>query len=211
MENRDTKQAILDEALELFASRGYDGVTVADIAAAVGIKAASLYKHFDSKKDIFDSILQKASEGYIAMTAQLGLDGVIYDNDIERYVKMGVESMVQTGEAFFHYFLHDKTARSIRRMLTIEQYKDEQASQLFTAQYIDGALDYQTGLFTNFLQLGFMTDIDPDIAAIYFYAPLYLMICLCDNCPEREPEALDIIKRHMIYFRQLYMKEDKNE
>jgi len=38
MEKRDTKQVILDEALELFSTSGFDGVTVADIADAVGIK-----------------------------------------------------------------------------------------------------------------------------------------------------------------------------
>ena len=47
-----TKQKILNEALTLFSERGYNAVYVGDIAAAVGIKAPSLYKHYKSKKDI---------------------------------------------------------------------------------------------------------------------------------------------------------------
>ena len=45
MAKRNTKETILFESLKLFADKGYDGVTVRDIAAEVGIKQSSLYKH----------------------------------------------------------------------------------------------------------------------------------------------------------------------
>lgn len=207
MEKRDTKQVILDEALELFATRGYKGVTVADIAQAVGIKAASLYKHYSSKQQIFDSLLARAAAGYTQMTTQLGLDGQDFTRDVDHFATMGTETLIQAGEAFFHFYLHDETTCKIRRMLTIEQYKDPTASQLFVGQYIDAALAYQSGVFTAFIATGKMKQVDPDIAAAHFYAPLYLMLCLCDNCPEREEEALHLIKRHIKQFAKLYMVE----
>ena len=46
----NTKQKILLESLRLFSQRGYDAVSVEQIAAAVGIKAPSLYKHYKSKQ-----------------------------------------------------------------------------------------------------------------------------------------------------------------
>ena len=55
MKQEDTKQKILDKALELFSSRGYDAVSVGEIAQAVGIKAPSLYNHLPSKQAIFDA------------------------------------------------------------------------------------------------------------------------------------------------------------
>ena len=57
-----TKQKILNEALTLFSEKGYSAVYVGDIAAAVGIKAPSLYKHFKSKQEIFDSCVEVFSE-----------------------------------------------------------------------------------------------------------------------------------------------------
>jgi len=42
----DTKQRILEKSLELFSTKGYDAVSVGEIAKAVGIKAPSLYNHF---------------------------------------------------------------------------------------------------------------------------------------------------------------------
>ena len=60
----NTKQKIIENALILFSEKGYEAVTVANIAEAVGIKAPSLYKHFKSKQDIFESILMELQSRY---------------------------------------------------------------------------------------------------------------------------------------------------
>ena len=57
----DTKQRILEKSLELFSTKGYDAVSVGEIAKAVGIKAPSLYNHFPSKQAIFGAILETTS------------------------------------------------------------------------------------------------------------------------------------------------------
>ena len=57
MEQQDTKRRILTEELKLFSTNGYEAVSVEQIARAVGIKAPSLYKHYKSKRDIFDNII----------------------------------------------------------------------------------------------------------------------------------------------------------
>lgn len=64
MEQDDTKRLILKKALELFSSNGYDSVSVAEIAKAVGIKAPSLYNHYESKQAIFDAIVKDTAEQY---------------------------------------------------------------------------------------------------------------------------------------------------
>lgn len=48
-----TKDRILDVAVSLFASAGFDGVSMRAIAAAVGIQAASLYNHFPDKEALY--------------------------------------------------------------------------------------------------------------------------------------------------------------
>jgi len=209
MGKRDTKQVILEVALELFSSQGYDGVTVADIATAVGIKAASLYKHYQSKQDIFDSLLEKSITEYKKQASTLNIDGTDYKNDIQRYVDIELEELISIGTALFLYFLHDDTAKKLRRMLTIEQYKNSQVAELFTDNYIDGPLEYQKALFQAFMQKGTMQQADSKIAAAHFYSPIYLMLCLCDTYPERESEALVFIRNHITQFKKLYMNEGK--
>lgn len=51
-----TKQKIFSQALQLFSQRGYDGVSIRDIAGAVGIKESSIYNHYASKKSILDDV-----------------------------------------------------------------------------------------------------------------------------------------------------------
>ena len=58
----NTKSRILDASLTLFSEKGYHAVSVAEIADAVGIKAPSLYKHYKSKRDIFNGILRKCKQ-----------------------------------------------------------------------------------------------------------------------------------------------------
>jgi len=49
----DTRERIMHIAASLFSEEGYNGVSMRDIAKAVGIKAASLYNHFDDKEDLY--------------------------------------------------------------------------------------------------------------------------------------------------------------
>lgn len=69
----DTKQRILEKSLELFSTKGYDAVSVGEIAKAVGIKAPSLYNHFPGKQAIFDAILETTSAHYQKDTAEISV------------------------------------------------------------------------------------------------------------------------------------------
>ena len=53
------RQRILDEAAELFLKQGYAGTSLRHIAAAVGMKAGSLYYHFESKEELLREILRQ--------------------------------------------------------------------------------------------------------------------------------------------------------
>ena len=62
MKQEDTKRKIMDAALALFSAKGYDAVSVGEIAAAVGIRAPSLYNHFAGKQAIFDAIVEDTAK-----------------------------------------------------------------------------------------------------------------------------------------------------
>ncbi|WP_028643671.1 SACE_7040 family transcriptional regulator [Nocardioides sp. URHA0020] len=56
------RDQILATAAELFAQRGYHGVSVADLGAACGISGPALYKHFPSKQAMLAEMLVSISE-----------------------------------------------------------------------------------------------------------------------------------------------------
>lgn len=209
MEKKSTKQIILEEALSLFAANGYDGVTVADIANAVGIKAPSLYKHYKSKQDIFDAILDKMEERYKKQVTSMQMNGMDANKDIGLFINISEGQLLEMGKGLFLYFLHDDYALKFRRMLTIEQYRNQKLSALYAKQYIDDPLSYQGMVFGFLSGAGTMKQENPQIMALHFYAPMYLMLTLCDCHPEREKEVLTVLEQHIKQFNRLYQnKED---
>jgi AcrR family transcriptional regulator len=209
MEKKDTKRRILDEALNLFAVHGFDGVTVAQIAAAVQIKTPSLYKHYLSKQDIFDAILAEMESRYKEQAASLQMDGADANKDRGLFRNISREQLIDMGTKLFLYFLHDNVAQKCRRMLTIEQYKNPAASKLYVEQYLDSPILYQSTVFQFFMEQNIMRGEDAKTAAMHFYAPIFLMLCLCDSCPEREPEALAFIRQHISQFSEIYLIGEK--
>ncbi|WP_058304249.1 TetR/AcrR family transcriptional regulator [Gorillibacterium timonense] len=214
-EQPTTKERILTEALTLFSVHGYEGVSVRDIAGAVGIKESSLYKHYRNKQAIFDTLLEEMNERYHTMESALGIpgaavapvseakQGVEFDPVIV-YSEITEEALIEMSCALFRYYLRDDYAAKFRRMLSIEQYRNNAAGSAFTDTFLNGPLHYQSLLFAGLMNGGAFREEDPDIAALHFYSPLYLLLCLYDGHPEKEEEALERVKQHVIQFRRVY-------
>ena len=66
-----TKQVILEKSLELFMRKGYDGASMSDIAAATGIRKASLYAHFKGKESIFSTIFEDILAEYVRLIEEI--------------------------------------------------------------------------------------------------------------------------------------------
>lgn len=206
-----TRQKILKEALTLFSEKGYHAVYVGDIAAAVGMKAPSLYKHYKSKKDIFNAILAEMEENYKKQTAELRMNGNDAGEDVSVFAAVSEDTLVQMGMKLFHFFLHDDYASKFRKMLTMEQFHDHDLSHLYSKQYIDDPLSYEASIFTFLLAGGVFKNVKPDIMALHFYAPIYMLLTVCDRQPEREMEALQLIEEHIKQFNFIYRKDAENE
>ena len=56
---KDTKERILAAALEMFSRNGYAGTNVRELTASLGIVKSSMYKHFESKEAIWNTLLDR--------------------------------------------------------------------------------------------------------------------------------------------------------
>lgn len=199
-----TKERILKEALTLFSEKGYSAVYVGEIAEAVGIKAPSLYKHYKSKREIFDAIIAEMKRRYDEQALSLSIDGSSAEKDADIFSEVSEERLVQMGSGLFTYFLHDEYAGKFRKMLTIGQFGDDELSRLYQKQYVDDPLSYQSAVFSLLSSGGFLTGDDPDIMALHFYSPIYMLLTVCDRQPQREAEVLQTLERHIRQFNKLY-------
>lgn len=197
----------MKESLRLFSEKGYSDVFVSEIAQAVGIKAPSLYKHFKSKQEIFSAILEMLKTEYAEQTSAMSINGNDNIADADIYAEMSEEVLIQTGQDLFLYFLHDENVRLFRKMLTLEQFKNSELSKLYAKQYFDDPLMYQTGLMSMLAEKGVLKSENPQIMALHFYSPIYMLLTVCDREPSREDEAMKILTEHIKQFNRLYKTE----
>ena len=76
------KQEIINVSSDLFKEKGYSAVTMRDIARAMGMKAASLYNHINSKQEILNYIIISLAEEFTQ-----GMDS-IRSSDISNIEKL---------------------------------------------------------------------------------------------------------------------------
>lgn len=204
----DTKQKILDEALTLFSEKGYANVFVGDIAQAVGIKAPSLYKHYKSKKAIFDAIIDKMNANFAEQAKAMQINGTDAAKDAGIYKSLPEDQLLKLGREFFLYYLHDDYNRKFRKMLTLEQFHDNDLAKMYSKLYVDDPLSYQGMLFGFMVTAGVLKTDNVQIMTLHFYAPIYYLLTICDREPEREPEALNLLDEHIKQFDRIYGREN---
>jgi AcrR family transcriptional regulator len=200
---QNTKEIIIIKALALFSDKGYEGVSMRDIAGAAGIKAASLYNHFKSKEDIFNSIiaemLKRYEEAETKMNMPRGDMGMVAGS----YMDVTEDALVLMAKNMFLYFLKDDFASKFRRMLTIEQFRVN-TGDVFHNFFIDGAINFETALFDRMMKQGGFIICDPNIMAFQFYSPLFLLLSKYDRLTDKEDEAIKILEKHVRQFCAIY-------
>ena len=202
-ERRNTKQEILDAALTLFSTQGYEATSISQLADAVGIRKASLYSHFESKQAILDELVQNTLGQYAKHSIFTNADW--NDPDFTRDKEnLTADAMLQAAIGQVRYILRDPQVSRARKMLTIEQFQNPQMARLQTKQNYDNVMRYFTGMMGFLIRQGRLTAHDPEIMAAQLCLPISAWINLCDREPEREGEAMQLIERHIRQFFEVY-------
>ena len=205
MKQEDTRQKILDKALELFAAKGYDSVSVGEIAQAVGIKAPSLYNHFPGKQAIFDAIIEATAAQYEADTDRIDIHVQDVGQDIPAFTEITEDALFEKVRQIFSYSLHNETISRFRRMMTIEQFRSPELAELYTHRYVERVTAYHAGIFRSLMAAGQLRQEEPDTLALLYVAPVITLIGICDRQPEKEEECLEQLKTHVqIFFRTFH-------
>ena len=199
-----TKEKILDEALTLFSEKGYANVFVGDIADRVGIKAPSLYKHYKSKKAIFEAIIDEMNRRFAEQAKAMQINGTDAAADAGIYKTLPEDQLLKLGREFFLYYLHDDYNRKFRKMLTLEQFQNQELAKVYSKLYVDDPLSYQGMLFGFMVTAGVLKTDNVRVMTLHFYSPIYFMLTICDREPERETEMLKLLDEHITQFDRLY-------
>lgn len=209
MKQEDTKQKILEKALELFSANGYDSVSVGEIAKAVGIKAPSLYNHYPSKQAIFDSIMEATASQYEEYTDKIDIHVQNAERDTDIFTEITADALVAKVRQIFDYSLHSETISRFRRMMTIEQFRCAEFASLYSKRYVDRIVNYHMGIFQNLIAAGEIRDENPETLAMMYVAPIITLIGICDREPEREQECIKKLDAHVRLFFHTFHTDKK--
>ena len=207
MDSRSTKQKILDAALELFSTQGFEATSVSQIADEVGIRKASLYSHFASKKEILEGLMQEVMEQYEwhSIFSESNMDMYSLLNDGKN---LNIDSVTQITVGQIRYILHEPQIAKARKMLTIEQFRNPALAKLLTKQNYTNVMNFFIGIIEFLIQQQQLSDYDAEIMAAQLCLPVSVWLNLCDREPERENEVTDLIERHVRQFFRMYGKPD---
>ena len=186
----DTKERILLTSLGLFARKGYEATSVSDIAGALGITKGALYRHFESKRAIFDAILARmeARDGEQARDHELPEGAVETDQGAYEAATLG--HIVSFSRAMFRYWTEDPFAAPFRRMLTLEQYRSPEMAALFRQYLAAGPMGYVADL----LRARGLSD--PERRAAAFYGPMFLLYSVYDGA-ENKAAVTALLEEHL--------------
>ena len=124
-EYKNTKEKILVQSLKLFSINGFEAVSIRTIADAVGIGNSALYKHYKSKREIFDSIVQMEKERYLQACSS-AMENM---KDLENVKKITLE--------MFKFQTTDESIVAFRRLLLIEKFRDPEIAGIYKNFFID--------------------------------------------------------------------------
>ena len=198
-----TKEQIVYESLKLFSKKGYTGVSMREIATAVGIKGASIYNHFKGKQEVFEAIFEEMTKQYAQIADFMNIpinDGI---EAAEIYKEMDTNGLLKIAEGLFGFFTQNEFAVMFRGLLVSEQSKSEYALQCLKEYYIDGPLMFQKNIFIGMQERGAFVKYDAEVLALHFYSPIYYVLSRFDAGHSYE-ECLKMIKNHVEGFCKIY-------
>lgn len=206
MKQEDTKKKILEKALELFSSNGYDSVSVGEIAKAVGIKAPSIYNHYPSKQAIFDAIMEDTAVQYEKYTNEIDIHVQDAKKDVGVFSEITEELLLRKVRQIFSYSLHNGAISRFRKMMAIEQFRSPKLSELYSQRYVDRMIIYHAGIFQGLIANGEIRNEQPEALAMMYTAPIITLLGVCDRQPEREEECMKKLDEHVRLFYRTFNK-----
>ena len=173
------KEEILIVALHLFARDGYEAVSVSQIAGELDMTKGALYRHYKSKRDIFDCIVQRMEQQDSEQARQNEVPEESIEKVPEEYQNVSVEDFVGYSKSMFEYWTEDDFASSFRKMLTLEKFRNEEMQNLYQQYLVSGPAEYVKDLFKN------MEIKNPEEEAVKFYANMFFYYSVYDGATDK--------------------------
>ena len=189
---KDMKEKILAAALELFSQKGYEGANIRELSASIGLVKSGIYKHYESKEAIWNALLDRMIAYYGERFGSPEHLPPVPDS-LEEFVAMTMRMAELT--------IRDEQIVKTRKVLTLEQFRDDRARDLATKHFLTGLTEMFRHIFAGMMDKGLIRRDDPAMLAFAYTTPISALIHLCDREPGKTEDAIrkiEAFSRHFI-------------
>ena len=197
---KNTKERILDEALKLFAQSGYMGTSMNDIADRMGVTKAALYKHYKSKQEILDSIVEKMNRMDQERVKEYDMPEGNMEEVRKGYQTAALDKIKEFTKVQFLHWTQEEFPCCFRKMLTLEQYRDPELAKLYQKYLSGGPLLYIEEVFRGFTD----NEREAKQLALDFYGPIFLLYSIYDGAEDKE-KVTRLLEKHVERFSEQFM------
>ena len=191
----ETKERILEAALEMFSQKGYAGTNIRELSASLGLVKSGVYKHYESKEAIWNALLDQMIAYYADHFGSADHLPPVPDS-LEELTRLTMHMVDIT--------VHDEKIIMTRKVLTLEQYRDVRARELATKHFLTGLTEMFTRIFTGMMDKGLIRRDDPAMLAFAYTSPISALIHLCDREPDKTEDAVRKIESFSRHFITVY-------
>ena len=166
----DRRQEILDAALRVFAAKGFEAATNAEIAREAGVTAAALYYYFPSKTDLFQAAILERRGTILPNFQQIG----------EQLREMPPETVLPMMVQFMTHFFADERTQAILRVLLAEGPRNPELVGIWQEQAISAMAPILLQYVQEQMDRGRLRPMDPRVLMVQLIGPVLITMLLRD-------------------------------
>lgn len=200
---KNTKERILEEALKLFAQSGYMGASMNDIATNLGVTKTALYKHYKSKQEILDSIVEKMNQMDKERVKKYDMPEGNMEEVVKGYQETAIDKIKEFTKVQFLHWTQEEFPCCFRKMLTLEQYRNPELSRLYQKYLAGDPLLYIEEIFRGFID----NDQEARQLALDFYGPIFLLYSIYDGAENKEI-IVEQVGQHVDRFSKMLLAKE---
>ncbi|MGN0345320.1 MAG: TetR/AcrR family transcriptional regulator [Lachnospiraceae bacterium] len=185
-----TKQEIMNTALIVFAEKGYDSTILKDISDRLNVTKSALYKHYESKEALWDALIDHVEQYYSENFGNT--ESIVVPDSLDKLTELSLRQLWFT--------MHDEMVRRVRKLLTMEQFRNERIKALAEKYFHSNIVSIYTTIFRGMAERDLIQMDDPELLAFEYTAPISVLLQVYDREPDRESEIHQKIQEHIHYF-----------
>lgn len=178
---RNTRENIIDAAIDLFSEKGFSEASIRDITGRVGLRESAVYNYFDNKSAMIDVILAMFSAEVSA--------GTYSDDNISNHLsELGPKLFLQERLLKLKENLTPRTIK-IWRIMHIEQFRDKRVRDFYMAEILEKPVEFYQKAFESMMEKGLIKPYAPKVVATEYY---YTIVSILLERGLLEADQLDV-------------------